>query len=145
MGVLLYFAALTFTNAASVLSVKLVWLGGLGWLAMDVLRHAVRVIAFLGTILLGVWMYARHLRRRAESCHPSFIAALVLAAITLALAAVASVGVRILVSQTVWRGAIGPHDYRESELWFQVHAAILLAGMYLVLYRRSRREARSQP
>jgi drug/metabolite transporter (DMT)-like permease len=145
MGVLLYFAALTFTNAASVLSVKLAWLGGLGWPAMDVLRHAVRAIAFLGTILLVVWMYARHLRRRTDSRHQGFTAAPVLTAIVLALGVAASVGIRVLVSQAVWRGATGPHDYRGSELWFQVHASILLAGLYLVLYWRTRREVRSQP
>lgn len=144
MGVLLYFAALTFTNAASVLSFKLAWLGGLGWPAMDVLRHAVRAIVFLGTILLVVWTYARHLRRRTDLRHRSFVAVPVLGAITLALGAVASVGVRVLVSQTVWRGAVGPHDYREPELWFQVHASILLAGLYLVLYRRSRQKVESQ-
>jgi hypothetical protein len=145
MGVLLYFAALTFTNAASVLSFKLAYVGGLGWPALDVLRHAVRAIAFLGTILLVVSMYARHLRRPIDSCHRDLIAVPALTAIALALGAVASVGARVLVSQTVWRGAVGPQDYREPELWFQVHASILLAGLFLVLYWRGRREAQGQP
>jgi hypothetical protein len=144
MGVLVYFAALTLTNAASVLSVKLACLGGLGWPAMDILRHAVRAITFLGTILFVVWMYARRLRRHTDLSHQGSPAAPAFAAIALAFGAVVSVGVRILVSQTLWRGAIGPHDYREPELWFQVHASILLAGLFVALCWRDRRKAQYQ-
>ena len=144
MGVLVYFAALTFTNAASALSVRLACLDGLGWPAIDVLRHAVRAIAFLGTILFVVWMYARRLRRHTDWSPQGSPAAPAFAAVALALGAVVSVGVRILVSQTAWRGAIGPHDYREPELWFQVHASILLAGLFVALCWRDRRKAQYQ-
>ncbi|MBN1508894.1 MAG: hypothetical protein JW955_18755 [Sedimentisphaerales bacterium] len=148
MGVLLYFAVITFAHAASILSVRFVLMGGWHGYGRYVgqLEGFVRIAAFVGA-LIALWLYARHLSRRSASRSRDATAAPTLAAAVLAVGTVAFVAVRILATQMVWRGVtIDPRMmYRYTELEFQVAASVLLAGSFIVLHRRSRREVQSQP
>jgi hypothetical protein len=150
MGVLLYFTALTLANAASVLPVQLLILAGLlrgdshYMHSLGTLMNIVRIVTFLGAILLAVWFYARHLRRRMDSHSYSPAAKPTLVAIALAIGTIAFVGIRILATQIVWRGITIAPNYRYTELEFQIAAPVLLAGLFITLYRQPKREARPQ-
>ncbi|MBN1506668.1 MAG: hypothetical protein JW955_07470 [Sedimentisphaerales bacterium] len=150
MGVLLYFAALALANAVSVLPVRLMIMGGLlrsnshfvNYLGT--LMAGVRHTAFLGTILLALWLHARHLQRR--DYHPGrWTAAPTYAASVLAIGTVVFVAVRIVATHVVWGGIMIKPDYRYAEVEFQIAAPVLLAAFLIVLSRRSRREAQIQP
>lgn len=147
MGVLLYFAALTFAGAAEVLSLRLEIMGDSGgpYTYSGIPQAIVRIVAFLGIVLLALWLYARHLHRGTNLRSRDSIAAPMLAPVALAIGTSAFVAVRILATQIVWRGATIDPMYRHTELEFQIAASLLLAGLFIVLYRRNRREAQYQP
>jgi hypothetical protein len=151
MGLLLYFAALTLANAASVLPVQLMLVTGLLQPGshfvyyLGTVMNIVRIATFFVTIFLALWLYARYLRRRTDSRHHALVAAPTLAATALAVGAIVSVGIRILATQIPWRGMMIAPNYRYTELEFQIVAPILLAGFFIVLHRRDRREVPSQP
>jgi len=147
MGVVLYFAVITFAHAASILSVRFVLMGG--WHGygryLGQLEAIVRIAAFIGA-LITLWLYARHLHRRTDSGSRDSIAAPTRATTILSIGTVAFVAVRILATQMVWRGVtIDPRMmYRPTELEFQIAAPIVLAGLLIALHRRNRREAQVQ-
>ena len=143
MAVLLYFTAATFASAASYLSLRLGYMAGLQQLHLAILAGAMEIAVFAGTILLALWLYARHLYHRTNRLSRDSKAMPVLAA-TLAIGTLAFLGIRILLTQMIWRlmDIKGFSKISYAGAWgdfaFRIAAPVLLAALFVVLYRKSR-------
>lgn len=150
MGVLLYFTATTVASGASALSRQLAYMAGLRQINLGLLAGLAEIAAFAGTILLALRLYTRHLYHRVEGHSRDSNAMPVLAAAVLAVGTLTFLGIRILFTQMMWRLA-SAGDFAKMayvgayvDFAFRIAAPVLMAGLFVVLYQRSKQAAQTQ-
>ncbi len=147
MSVLLYFTAVTCAGMASSLSLRLGYRVGLRQIDLALVVSLAKAAAFGGTILLALWWYARHVRYQADGPSPGRKAMPILAAVALALGTVALWGAQMLLTLMTYRSVETFDLARVSstrayvDFAFHIAAPLLLAGLFIILYWRSRHAA----
>lgn len=150
MGVLLYLAATQWAGATYYLSLKLGHMAGLRQTPLGLLAGMVEMTSFSGAILLAVWLYIRHSRRRTDAQVRCSKAAPILAVVTLVMGTwvffVAGRLFTILFLRTV-----ATRDYAAAMpagavvlLIYHLAVPALLAGLFVVLYLRTRQDVQVQ-
>jgi uncharacterized membrane protein len=146
LGVLLYIAAMDFAGTAFYLSFNFGHMAGLQQTALGILGVVAQIVGFLGLILLPLWLYIRHCHRRIRSRVRHSRAEPILAAVVLMIGTwVFFVGGRLLMVLAV--RTVGLEGFTVAsyiDAWVSqichVAAPTLLAGLFVVLYLRGRRE-----
>ncbi len=151
MGVLLYVAATDFGGTAFYLSLQLGHMAGLRQNTLGMLGSTVQLMAFIGLILLPLWLYTRHSYRRINSHIRDSKAVPILAAVALAIGtSVFFVAGRLLT--VLFLQTLGQKDFIAAlsigaRVGLVCHVAVpaLLAGLFVALYLRSRRGVGAEP
>jgi hypothetical protein len=149
-GVLLYVAATEFASMTFCLSLKLGHMAGLRQTALGLLAGMVQIAGFAGPILLAVWLYTRHSHPRANGQVGGSKAAPILAAVALVIGTwvffVAGRLLTILFFRTVEQKDFAAAMPAGALVSIICHLAVpaLLAGLFVALYLRSKREVQVQ-
>lgn len=145
-GVLLYVAATEFADTMFYSSLNLGHMAGLRQTALGVLAGVVEMVGFTGTILLALGLYVRHSHRRTDGQVPDSKAAPILAAVALVIGTWASFVVS-RVHAFLFVRTVGLQDFAAAApahalVRLICHLAVpaLRAGLFVVLYLRTRRE-----